>query len=218
MFNSIVQGWINYFGHFYKSMLYPLLRRIDDHLMRWAMRKYKRLRGRERLARELMVEASRVITLGYRGVTGAGVSVATPASARRPQASLYCSGATSIRFGNAPIDPSITLMCASAMLCSIPASSRSDVTNDTSTGSFDRRSSIIPITRRLTDRKVMVRARVVPVNCPAGGTVVRAVRPRVPGTSRDQWAQRTPATVDQERCDHVQQRCAGPCRRNLVQG
>ena len=26
MFNSIVQGWINYYGRFYKSMLYPLLR------------------------------------------------------------------------------------------------------------------------------------------------------------------------------------------------
>ncbi len=44
MFNSIVQGWINYYGRFYKSMLYPLLRRINDHLVRWACRKYKRLR------------------------------------------------------------------------------------------------------------------------------------------------------------------------------
>jgi RNA-directed DNA polymerase len=59
MFNSIVQGWINYFGRFYKSMLYPLLRRINDHLVRWAMRKYKRLRRREQRARELMAEASR---------------------------------------------------------------------------------------------------------------------------------------------------------------
>ena len=43
MFNSIVQGWINYYGRFYKSMLYPFLRRINEHLVRWAMRKYKRL-------------------------------------------------------------------------------------------------------------------------------------------------------------------------------
>ncbi|MCA1681710.1 MAG: transposase family protein, partial [Actinobacteria bacterium] len=27
------QGWINYYGRFYKSMLYPLLRRINDHLV-----------------------------------------------------------------------------------------------------------------------------------------------------------------------------------------
>jgi len=59
MFNSIVQGWINYYGRFYKSMLYPLLRRINEHLVRWAMRKYKRLRRREKRARELLAEASR---------------------------------------------------------------------------------------------------------------------------------------------------------------
>ncbi len=59
MFNSIVQGWINYYGRFYKSMLYPLLRRINQHLVRWAMRKYKRLRRREKRAAKLLVEASR---------------------------------------------------------------------------------------------------------------------------------------------------------------
>ena len=58
MFNSIVQGWINYYGRFYKSMLYPLLRRINDQLVRWAMRKYKRLRRREKRAGELLAEAS----------------------------------------------------------------------------------------------------------------------------------------------------------------
>ena len=30
MFNNVVQGWINYYGRFYKSGLYPLLRRIND--------------------------------------------------------------------------------------------------------------------------------------------------------------------------------------------
>jgi RNA-directed DNA polymerase len=37
MFNSIVQGWINYYGRFYKSMLYPLLRRSNEHLVRWGL-------------------------------------------------------------------------------------------------------------------------------------------------------------------------------------
>jgi hypothetical protein len=32
-------------GRFYKSGLYPLLRRINEYLLRWATRKYKRLRG-----------------------------------------------------------------------------------------------------------------------------------------------------------------------------
>ena len=35
------------------------LKRINDHLVRWAMRKYKRLRRRQQRARELMAEASR---------------------------------------------------------------------------------------------------------------------------------------------------------------
>ena len=59
IFNPIIRGWINYYGRFYKSMLYPLLRRINEHLVRWAMRKYKRLRRREKRAGELMAEASR---------------------------------------------------------------------------------------------------------------------------------------------------------------
>ncbi|MBL7486618.1 hypothetical protein I6A60_40565 [Frankia sp. AgB1.9] len=51
MFNRVVQGWINYFGRFYKSMLYPLLQQLNMKLVLWAMRKYKRLRRRERQAR-----------------------------------------------------------------------------------------------------------------------------------------------------------------------
>src|ERR1039458_4766671 len=43
MMNPIVQGWINFYGRFYKSMLYPVLRHINDYLVRWAMRKYKGL-------------------------------------------------------------------------------------------------------------------------------------------------------------------------------
>lgn len=59
MFNSIVQGWINYYGRFYKSMLYPLLRRINEHLVRWACRKYKRLRRREKRARQFLAGVAR---------------------------------------------------------------------------------------------------------------------------------------------------------------
>jgi RNA-directed DNA polymerase len=56
MFNNIVQGWINYYGRFYKSMLYPLFKRFNRALVRWACRKYKRLRRRERRARQWLVE------------------------------------------------------------------------------------------------------------------------------------------------------------------
>ena len=44
--NLIVRGWINYYGHFYKSVLYSTLKRINNYLMRWAQKKYKRLRYR----------------------------------------------------------------------------------------------------------------------------------------------------------------------------
>ena len=48
MFNVVVQGWINYYGRFYKSMLYPVFRHLNEILVRWAMRKYKRLRRHPR--------------------------------------------------------------------------------------------------------------------------------------------------------------------------
>jgi RNA-directed DNA polymerase len=41
----VVRGWINYYGSFYKSALYPTLRHLNSILVRWARRKYKRLRG-----------------------------------------------------------------------------------------------------------------------------------------------------------------------------
>jgi len=41
--NPIVRGWINYYGRFYRSQLYRLLRRINAYLVRWARNKYRRL-------------------------------------------------------------------------------------------------------------------------------------------------------------------------------
>jgi hypothetical protein len=43
VFNPYIRGWINYYSHFYKSAMYPTLRRIDAFLVRWARRKLKRL-------------------------------------------------------------------------------------------------------------------------------------------------------------------------------
>lgn len=50
MFNPILRGWLNYFRHYYKSATYLTLRMFDRVLMRWAMRKYKRLRRHRRRA------------------------------------------------------------------------------------------------------------------------------------------------------------------------
>ena len=57
--NVIVLGWINYYGRFYRSELARLLRRINDYLVRWAMRKYRRLRRRPAPARRLFAEVYR---------------------------------------------------------------------------------------------------------------------------------------------------------------
>ena len=50
MFNAQVQGWFNYYGRYGKSSMYPSLRNIERFLIRWAMRKYKRLRGHKQKA------------------------------------------------------------------------------------------------------------------------------------------------------------------------
>jgi group II intron reverse transcriptase/maturase len=50
MFNATIRGWVNYYGAFYKSALYPTLRQIDRKLVLWATRKFKRLRGHRRRA------------------------------------------------------------------------------------------------------------------------------------------------------------------------
>lgn len=42
--NTIVRGWVNYYGRFYPSQLARSLTNIDRYLVRWAMRKYKRLK------------------------------------------------------------------------------------------------------------------------------------------------------------------------------
>ena len=46
--NPVVRGWIGYYGRFYRSRLARSLSRIDDYLVRWAMRKYNKLRYRRR--------------------------------------------------------------------------------------------------------------------------------------------------------------------------
>lgn len=43
MFNPIVRGWINYYGCFYKSELYKVLRQLNLALIRWVRHKYKKL-------------------------------------------------------------------------------------------------------------------------------------------------------------------------------
>lgn len=42
--NPIVRGWMNYYGRFNRAEMYSLLKRVNTYVMRWARKKYVRLR------------------------------------------------------------------------------------------------------------------------------------------------------------------------------
>jgi RNA-directed DNA polymerase len=52
--NLTVRGWVNYYGRFYPTELAKSLHRIDSYLVRWAMQKFKRLKGRQKRAGEFL--------------------------------------------------------------------------------------------------------------------------------------------------------------------
>ena len=53
MINPVVRGWMAYYGAFYRSALYPVLHRINTYLLRWIMRKYKKLRTWKKALRSM---------------------------------------------------------------------------------------------------------------------------------------------------------------------
>lgn len=59
MFNRKIQGWINYYTHYYKSGIHEVLRYINRCLIKWARRKYKKLSSRKRAITWLMKIAQR---------------------------------------------------------------------------------------------------------------------------------------------------------------
>jgi RNA-directed DNA polymerase len=48
MFNKQIQGWINYYTHFYKSEMYGVLRYINGYKVKWVRRKYKKRKHRRK--------------------------------------------------------------------------------------------------------------------------------------------------------------------------
>ena len=49
--NPVIRGWMNYYGRFYRTELLALLQRINTYLVRWARRRFKRLRSFKRAQR-----------------------------------------------------------------------------------------------------------------------------------------------------------------------
>jgi RNA-directed DNA polymerase len=50
MFNLKIRGWANYYGRFDRKVFYSHLRHFNLMLVKWAMRKYKRFKSRQRRA------------------------------------------------------------------------------------------------------------------------------------------------------------------------
>lgn len=46
--NPMLRGWINYYGRFNQSAMYPVLRHFNNNLAAWAMKKYKHLHERKK--------------------------------------------------------------------------------------------------------------------------------------------------------------------------
>ncbi|MGP4091534.1 group II intron reverse transcriptase/maturase [Streptomyces sp. KR55] len=57
--NPIVAGWMQYYGRFYRSALYPLLMRINAYLVRWLRNKYRRFRAMRKAIAALQRAAKR---------------------------------------------------------------------------------------------------------------------------------------------------------------
>lgn len=59
MFNRKIQGWINYYGHFYRSEMNGVLRYINEKLNNWVRRKFKKRNSKRKAERWLGAIARR---------------------------------------------------------------------------------------------------------------------------------------------------------------
>jgi len=68
--NPLLRGWIEYYGRYAPSALYPLLRHVNQMLVAWAMRKFKCFKGHKvrtsQFLQRLATEPTALRTLGYR--------------------------------------------------------------------------------------------------------------------------------------------------------
>lgn len=57
--NPILRGWINYYGQYTPSALQPVFRHFNKSLVKWAMRKFKKLKGHKTKATIFIEEISK---------------------------------------------------------------------------------------------------------------------------------------------------------------
>lgn len=58
-FNPILQGWLNYYGRYSRSAMYPIARHFNLTLIAWAMKKYRHLRNKKTRAAILVERIAR---------------------------------------------------------------------------------------------------------------------------------------------------------------
>ena len=58
--NPLLRGWIEYYGRYAPSALYPMLRYVNQTLLAWAMRKFKRFKAHK-------IRASRFLATSWLG-------------------------------------------------------------------------------------------------------------------------------------------------------
>ena len=72
--NPLLRGWIEYYGRYSPSALYPLLRYVNQMLLAWAMRKFKRFTAHKirtsRFLQKLAQEKAGLFVHWQLGMTG----------------------------------------------------------------------------------------------------------------------------------------------------
>lgn len=59
MYNPVLRGWLEYYGRYSPSALYPVLRHFNKTLVAWGMRKYKKVMGHRARAGCFIEEVSK---------------------------------------------------------------------------------------------------------------------------------------------------------------
>ena len=73
MYNSALRGWVNYYGKYYPSALAPVWRHFNRTLVSWAMKKYKKLKGKTRaieMFNKIVKENPRLFIHWQKGIIG----------------------------------------------------------------------------------------------------------------------------------------------------
>ena len=72
-YNSVLRGWLNYYGRFYSSALAPLWRHFNKTLIAWAMKKYKKIKSKTKAGifiKKIALENSRLFVHWQKGIMG----------------------------------------------------------------------------------------------------------------------------------------------------